>query len=131
MKEMVYQSTRKKEILYEGTYKNYYFVIVSYGTHPCAYVEIPKNHAYYKKDYNELDIDCHCGLTYSDDLSHVIPNKDDSWFIGWDYAHAGDYMGFDAMFKFDTSKDKKWTTKEIYEEVKSVIDQLINYKSAN
>ena len=129
MKPMVYTHSKTKEILYDGLYENYYFVIVSYGTHPCAYVKIPKNHAFYKKDYNELNIRCHGCLTYGGDLGSIIPNEDDSWFIGWDYAHAGDYLVFEALLDVDTSKEKKWTTEEIYEEVKAVIDQLISYES--
>lgn len=129
MKPMKYQCTSTREILYDGYYKDYYFVIVSYGVHPCAYVKVPKNHAFYKKYYGELDITCHGGLTYSNDLSGIFPNETDSWFIGWDYAHAGDYLGTDALFNFDTSKDKKWTTEEIYEEVKEVIDQLISFET--
>ena len=126
MKEMVYKTERQSaEVLYEGTYGGYNFVIVSYGTHPCAYVEIPKTSEYYGVDYDKLDfINCHYGLTYADRLDHIYPNND-RWFIGWDYAHAGDYMGYDVLFNFDTSKDKKWTTQEIYEEVKKVIDQIV------
>lgn len=43
--------------------------------------------------------------------------------IGWDYSHAGDYSSYyenDIYFQ----DEKKWTTEEIYEEVKSVIEQL-------
>ena len=126
MKPMIYKTERQKaEVLCEGTYEGYDFVIVSYGTHPCAYVEIPMNSKYYGLDYDELDfINCHGGLTYADRLDHIYGDDDRRWFIGWDYAHACDYLGFNALFDFDTSRDKKWTTEEIYEEVKSVIKQL-------
>lgn len=44
-------------------------------------------------------------------------------FIGWDYAHAGDYAGYygdDEVWK----DEKKWTTQEIFEEVKDACFQL-------
>lgn len=126
MYSMKYQTERTKQILCRGEYKGFNFVIVSYGTHPCAYVEIPKNHPLYETDYGYIDIDCHGGLTYDGDLLFV----DDSlkgWYIGWDYAHAGDYVGY--MFDNASSKDKKWKTEEIYEEVKKVIEQISNYKT--
>ena len=125
MKEMIYGTERETEILFEGTYEGYNFFIVSYGIHPCAYVEIPKESKLYLLDYyaDELSsIECHGGLTYADNLSHII-GESDKWFIGWDYAHAGDYEGYDVLFGF-RSTNKKWTTEEIYAEVQKVINQL-------
>lgn len=115
-KEMVYEYTGKYEILFSGNYEGYNFYIISMGgNHPCAYVEI-KEHM----DYHELEdeIECHWGLTFSGSLNHILGN-DNRWFIGWDYAHCEDYMTLchDRL-------GKKWTTDEIYEEVKAVIKQL-------
>lgn len=134
MKEMVYLNVMEpsNDILYEGDYLGFHFIIVSYGIHPCAYVEIPKDHKWFGKDYDEKeleDIVCHGGLTYADNLDHVLGKEQakDRWFIGWDYAHAGDYEGYylDSRFNFSPfKKDKKWTTEEIYEEVKNVIKQI-------
>ena len=113
---MVYEYTGKYEILFSGNYEGYNFYIISMcGKHPCAYVEI-KEHV----DYSELEdeIDCHWGLTYSGNLKHIL-GANDRWFIGWDYAHCEDYttLCHDRL-------GKKWTTDEIYEEVKNVIKQL-------
>lgn len=44
------------------------------------------------------------------------------WFIGWDYAHCTDYVGSISFNNFGTAK--KWTTLEIINECKMVIDQL-------
>ena len=128
MKPMIYNPKRIKEILYEGDYNGYHFVIVSYGTHPCAYVEIPKDNKLYKIDYSDeslWDISVHGGFTFGDDLLH-LGFEENRYFLGWDYAHCGDYAGYDILFSF-SGDDKKWSTEEIYEEVKSVIDQLINF----
>lgn len=125
MKKMIYGPDCKKEILYEGTYEGYPFLIVSYGVHPCAYVEIHKDHPLYKKDYWDANINVHGGITYGDYLPNFNQDKS-KWFIGWDYAHLGDYEGYYEKFDINPSLlgDKKWTTEEIFEDVKSVIRQL-------
>ncbi|MCM1315091.1 MAG: hypothetical protein NC040_10945 [Muribaculaceae bacterium] len=65
-------------------------------------------------------------MTYSDGWFDVLP-ENDGWWIGWDYGHCTDYSGFmmhEHWFDIDTSHLKKWTTAEIFEEVKKVISQL-------
>ena len=118
------------KILMSGKYKNYQFYIMSMGTHPTAYVEIPKGHKLYEKDYNQIcymgiDINVHGGLTYSCSILGDI--KEDSWFIGWDYAHYGDYYAMPFEFNPELESvicKKKWTTLEILEDVKRCIETL-------
>lgn len=31
----------------------------------CGYVGLPKENRYYKKKYDDIPVDCHCGLSYS------------------------------------------------------------------
>lgn len=127
MKEMIYGTKRKVEVLYEGTYKDHKFAILNLGTHPTAYVE---NKLKGIVDYcdNQLEnIDVHFGFSY---MGGAYWDKDDKTeYLGWDYGHVGDYMGYSLdwdIFDFD---EKKHTTKEIYDEVKSVIDQLIELEN--
>ena len=47
--------------------------------HRCGYVTVPKTHPAYGEDYDDLDIECHGGLTYA--------NKGK---FGFDCAHLGD-----------------------------------------
>lgn len=129
MKQMIYQKDRitPGEILFEDTYKNIDFVIVSYGTHPCAYIKIPESNKYYNIDYLKADellnFPVNGGLTFYGGLSKL--NKDGRWY-GWDYAHCGDYCGYEEAFLEDLrTGGKKWTTEEIYEEVKAAIDILV------
>ena len=91
MKEMEYSFNllNKTEILDEGNYKGYNYVIVSYGNHPCAYIEIPKGYRFYEKSCGEIDIDCHGGLTYCGFRDFGFGEK---YYIGWDYAHYGDFL---------------------------------------
>ena len=128
MREMVYKENWTPEnkaiyILDEGVYKDYHYAIVSLGSHPCAYIELPKEHKYYGKGYDDIPIDCHGGLTYSSE--GLLPSNHDchrdGFWIGWDYAHLGDYCGWFNVFD---STGKKWTTEEILQEVKEVIEQL-------
>ena len=51
--------------------------------HRCGYVSVPKEHPWYGKDYNEVDLDVHGGVTYAG-------MRDDLWWFGYDCAHLGD-----------------------------------------
>ena len=130
MKEMIYKPNRETEILDEGYIDNLHYCIISFGTHPCAYVELPETHKYYKTNYFNIDdIDaCHGGLTYSSEhgiFRNDDKNHKDGFWIGWDYNHCDDYAGYEQNFPVEIQSDgKKWTTEEILEEVKNVIAQL-------
>ena len=123
---MVYQDTLKKPfILASGTHKGYYFWVVTYGTHPCAYVEIPETHPFYKKDFDELfdKLDVHGGVSFAHfGLLDLIPN--DVFIVGWDYSHCTDYN-----YKYNTNRDAdQWTVEYIIEEIYYAINQLIDVK---
>lgn len=99
--------------------------IVTYGTHPCCYIEIPEGHRYFRVDYDNIDdIDCHGGLTYSGGDNWFETKHD--WTIGWDYAHCGDlyYLKLIDGGECRFMSDKAWTIEELREEVKEVIKQL-------
>lgn len=122
MKEMVYSLERKREVLDEGVIDGFHYIILNMGWHPTAYVEIPKDHPYYKAGYDDIDIDIdvHGGLTYSGNMG-----KDGEWYLGWDYGHFGDYSGVELMYPLDLRiGGKLWTYEEILEDVKTAIGQL-------
>lgn len=87
----------------------YVIALMSMG-HRCGYIAIPKDHELYGKDYNELLLDCHGGLTYSDD---GYPLDDGNWYIGFDCAHLGDGKDYDALVKYFNG------SKKVMEHVKS------------
>lgn len=124
MKEMVYQpSLKEREILDSGEYNGYKYYIVSLGTHPCAYVEVPEGHICYGKCYDDaysLDIDVHGGITFGD---FGLKGVSDKFLLGWDYNHYDDYY-FTMLPFWNGYKGKRWTTKEMLEDVKSVINRL-------
>lgn len=129
MKEMVYTNDHKREWLDHGEYKGYEYVIMNLGTHPTAYVGIPAveaNTLFQEEDLEDSDsINVHGGITYEN--SYIRDeNKNEysngKWWIGWDYAHLYDYTPDNDYGQYR----KKWTTEEILEEVKSVVDQIID-----
>ena len=123
MKEMVYSAKRIAEVLHSGEYKGYKFCILNLGTHPTAYVECKIENCNGYDDERLDTIKVHGGFTYFDDGFWDKENK----YLGWDYAHCMDYAGYEVMFPecMRSAGAKKWTTTEIYEEVKNVVDQLI------
>lgn len=106
----------------EGNMGGYRYRVVSCGTHPCAYIEIPRNHPLYNVGYGDCDIDCHGGLTYSglQPGGDIMKTAPDSWWIGWDYAHCEDAMLCANIW----TSGKIWTVEEIREHCKYVIAQL-------
>ena len=123
MKEMIYGG--RSRILMFATYKDRDFVIVNLaGRFPCAYVRTDIN--YYNDDNVVDDSPAHCGFTFFNDLSHWKEYDPENYdkdffernFIGWDFGHACDYH---PAF---CDGGKKWTTEEVFENVKKVIDWI-------
>jgi hypothetical protein len=115
MKEMEYTNTSKRELLERNTYKDHEYFVISLGTHPCGYVKLNGENPTLE------DVCCHGGITYKE--SHLRISNEETLsgeFIGWDYAHCGDYMGYDE----DWCRGVKYTTEDIVEECKRVIDEL-------
>lgn len=114
----------EKRMILTSDYKGWTYSIITFGTHPCAYVDV-KNTMFDGKFYADIPIECHGGLTYSAD--YLPRTNDKGWFIGWDYAHWGDL--FYSQYNIDMGVidivSKEWTIDEVEEECKNVIDQLI------
>lgn len=51
--------------------------------HRCGYVGVSKDHPWHGKDYHDIDLDVHGGVTYAG-------MRDDLWWFGYDCAHLGD-----------------------------------------
>ena len=115
IKPMIYNKNRpgSAEQIAGGTYKNFDYYVLNLHTCPTAYVDVtdsPLNEVFYV----DIDISCHGGFTYSASSLKTVDKKD--WFIGWDYAHYGDYVC--GAETYSNYYDKKWTTEEIVEECK-------------
>jgi hypothetical protein len=126
----------QKEPNYENfEYKGYYCVIkrmMYLGGQLNGYVRIPENHEYYDKDYSwipyDLPIECHGGITFSGELE-----GETGYYIGFDCAHAWDYMPFLQMQLPSSTRfmehDPTITYKDINyvrNQCKDIVDQLIS-----
>ena len=124
MKEMIYGERKENpDVLYSGEYKEHKFAILNLGTHPTAYIEDKVGLSGYE-DFRLDGVSVHGGFTFYDTGYWGDEHKKISW-LGWGYGHSGDFMGYystDYPFYYSS---KQWTTAEIYEEVKSVIRQII------
>jgi hypothetical protein len=68
----------------------------------CGYVGVNKTHPTYMKNYNDINVDVHGGLTFANICSpnkehgicHIVEEgeDDDVWWLGFDCAHAGDMI---------------------------------------
>lgn len=123
MKEMVYGPEPKREVLHCGKYRDHKFCILSLGWHPTAYVEckLPDCDSY--EDERLDGVSVHGGFTYLDTANWPTDDPDTK-YLGWDYAHWGDYCGYYEKLHVKLFS-KRWTVAEILEEIRSVIDQLM------
>lgn len=115
MEDNIYTDNHSRTLLLQGEHKGYRYFIVTYGTHPCAYVENKGGHKNYMDD--ELStVEVHGGFTFLGEMFETD-------CLGWDYIHFGDYIHSPYVY---SSFGKKWTIEEIHLEVIRVIDQLID-----
>jgi len=77
----------------EWTYLNLKCLILraSEMRHLCGYVGLPKWHPCYGRLYNDIDIEVHGGLTFSEQGDGERQDKD-LWWLGFDCAHAWDLV---------------------------------------
>jgi hypothetical protein len=108
-----------KIVIIENTWRRIGFSDFGWGN---GYVLIPKNNPLHGKHYDEINVDVHGGLTFSELLdSEMIESwkldKEDEgkWCVGFDTAHYGDNLS-------------KWTKEKVQEEAEKLKKQLINYK---
>lgn len=122
-------------ILFDQTYDedtpNPLRAVISKNDMGCfvAYVGVPIRHEMANKNHNDLDIDCHGGLTYSGTGSHF--NGVGWYWFGWDYGHAWDFVPrlAELSVKFGGSADplpdqKVWTQAEVERQMTDVLSQF-------
>lgn len=65
-------------------------VVVHPAGHRCGYVGLQEGHRHYSKNYDDLDVEVHGGLTYGGNKkNYPAVSEGLSWF-GFDCAHLGD-----------------------------------------
>ena len=105
--EMNYsRETRYVGPLATGATNGVEWIVLNLGTHPCTYLNV-EGTKYENTRYDEIPISVHGGLTFSGKLD-CHPN---AVWIGWDYAHCGDYNP-----RLTSLGGHKWTTDELIQE---------------
>lgn len=110
------------EIVKKENYKGIDYIITSNGLYPCAYIDV--SHTFYKgvlvENHTLQNFPCHGGVTYAwKKYPTQAEEKEDSWFIGWDYAHCE----YDYIPRVNPL-GHKWTLGEIEMQCKAVIDYV-------
>ena len=97
----------------------------------CAYLGVPRDH--WLADMESLEFDCHWGVTFRGEGGDGI--RPENWFwYGWDYAHAGDYIGLPPEIEEyveksmpNRKKGKRWRLAEVEHDL---IDAALNLKAS-
>lgn len=93
----------------------------SHSGHWCGYVGVSDGHKFFEKHYNDVSVDVHGGLTYSDHCQGTIchiPGEgepDHVWWLGFDCAHCDDYSPLDVKYSergypFNIRDDEEYRT---------------------
>jgi hypothetical protein len=111
------------------------------AAHRCGYVRVPPSHPAFQQKYDEIDVNVHGGLTFSE-LEPCIEHPDgQGWWLGFDCAHYydspydtnADRSTLDAATQgllefYDQrlqSKEHYWTEREVIQETEKLADQLV------
>lgn len=83
-------------------------VVLSDKGHRCGYVGITNSHKFFNKDYFDLDINVHGGLTYSK-IASTYPSPDFKGLcvFGFDAGHAWDRLDFEALQLYKLTQEQK------------------------
>lgn len=125
-----------RELIKKDKYNGVEYVIVWFLGHPNAYINVPKEYKLYQKDYNslstdiELSYDPHGEFTFSGKNLHKEYGLEDGWYLGWDYAHSSDYVNTRGMRDI-TYDGRRYSTEEIEDECKNVIDAINEFEKLN
>lgn len=79
-----------------------------------GYVRIIEGHPFYDKGYENIPVNVHGGLTFSE---HIMDNEkwSDGYWVGFDTAHYGD-------------NQTNWTLNMVMEETKDLLRQVYHLK---
>lgn len=103
----------------------------------CGYVGVPESHPGFERDYDEVNVDVHGGLTFADKcqpseegdhrgICHTEENAANAvvWWLGFDCAHSGDLCPkYDRLYLDATYK----TFAYVKRETERLADQLSEF----
>jgi hypothetical protein len=76
-----------------------------------CYLGVPLSHPLAGFSYEDLPVQCHGGLTYSNPGSGDFPA--DFFWYGYDYAHCDDASFYDLEHPHDRESSKQWTPEDV------------------
>lgn len=89
-------------------------IVRNRGGSLCGYVGVPRDHPLYEKDYEDVDVDVHGGLTFAEacaaggdesrHICHKTDGDDHVWWFGFDCAHYLDV----SPARVARDKDRGW-----------------------
>ena len=105
---------RPNDILAQGEHQGFEWMIVHNNMgYRCGYVRLPKGHPWHGKDWDEVSVDVHGGITFAEaDVQCDKGGADDAWWLGFDCAHSGD-----APDPSLPRENSRWTALRSYEVV--------------
>jgi hypothetical protein len=102
----------------------------------CGYVALPSEHPLFEKNYDDIGVNVHGGLTYASHcqgaICHVPQNgePDNVWWLGFDCAHGGDFIPKFNKYEVLGIRNfpgKYRDTQYVKKEVERLADQLVKF----
>ena len=97
-----------------------------------GYVVVFKGHPAYGKHYDEIDVDIHGGVTFSEssndiDWPEITEEMRDGWVIGFDTAHYSDNM--ERWPKEEVKIETEYLKSQLVKMLKTDKNIFVNFKS--
>lgn len=100
--------------------------IINRKSHPCVYVTFPGIEHISSYDQASEMWDVHGGFTF---LGNLTYNDLEGLWLGWDYAHYGDYLhSNNDRLNAESFYDKKWTLDELIRDGLLCLKSIFEHK---
>jgi len=95
------------------------------GGHLCGYVTLTPDNDFFGKDYDNISVSCHGGLTYASEEGSY-------WVIGFDCAHFDDLQPFYIDKEIIYGENRVYRDMEfVTEECESICEQISEKSKAH
>ena len=119
----IYQRKRINKIIMSGCYNGVQWVIKTLGSHPVSYIAVSKDTPVENISWpQEITFDSNDDPEEGAAASHIGLDIRNRW-IGWDYAHSGDYYMMAEEMK--DVEGHKYTYDELIADVEDMTDTYI------
>jgi len=88
----------------------------------CGYIAVPKGHPWYGIWHADIPLEIHGGLSFA------CRGTKDRWWLGWDYGHDGDWIGFydPTTRKGYDLPGRIWTVDDVSVECERAVTQALS-----